>query len=353
MNHAAQQFARDDRGSITLMTVFLTGLIAFLLVFTDNARAMRQVLAATVDAASEQAFYSSQSCLEEGYLQLRFHEAYESPYSEADPLVAGNLRCTLRIQDGATPRDGLLISDGVSGRTKRTVASSYRDAGPSTTRNKTAIFNILDRSGSMADDGIGCSDGISATQAVCTAAGSLWGPRPFVFVKTASLAFLDRLEPAFDQTGLISYNESVTLNANLTTNYDAVRPIIRGLTQGGYTNIGDAIRIATQQLASVTGRSKVAILLTDGVPNRPEPASTATDYALHQANLAKGQGVLVITIGLGDGVNTTLLENMASSVGGRLMYYPAPNASDLDGIYSDIADVLTAYNIGQGSWSEE
>ncbi|MBI5405184.1 MAG: VWA domain-containing protein [Candidatus Kerfeldbacteria bacterium] len=353
MNTHIRPGHQDQRGNITLMTVFMTGMVAFLLVIADNAKAVKEGALAQSDATTEQAFYAAQSCLEDGYLQLRFHNDYVSPYAAGNTLAVGGSNCVLTVAADGLSGNGSLTADGTAGQSIRKVVSNYRDAGPATSRNQTAIFNILDRSGSMADDGNGCSNAAYATRTSCESNGALWGPRPFVFVKSASLSFLDRLDPSYDQTGLISYNDSVRLEAGLTTSYSTLRPIITGLSQGGYTNIGDAVRVAATQLSSVTGRTKVAILLTDGIPNRPEPEASAGTYALDQSTQAKSQGVIVITIGLGDSVNNTLLGDMASVIEGRTMYFPAPNPTELEDIYRQIANILTAYNIGQGSWTEE
>ena len=48
--------------------------------------------------------------------------------------------------------NGTLLATGTFQEKKRTAASDYADAGPSETRNKTVIYHILDRSGSMDDN---------------------------------------------------------------------------------------------------------------------------------------------------------------------------------------------------------
>lgn len=106
-----------------------------------------------------------------------------------------------------------------------------------------------------------------------------------------------------------------------------------GLIDGNGTAIGDAVGTAVARLRRSPARSKAVILLTDGDSNA---GAISPDYA---AELARGQGVKVFTVQIGDGddvdvqdgvdlfgqpryvrehfpVNPELLERMASTTGG-------------------------------------
>ena len=75
----------------------------------------------------------------------------------------------------------------------------------------------------------------------------------------------------------------------------------------------------------------------------PDPAlhdhtcNLATDLALTHAQELKNRGVTIYTIGLGSNVNTALMQSLATDPS---MYYHAPTASDLQGIFQTIAQLL-------------
>ena len=78
--------------------------------------------------------------------------------------------------------------------------------------------------------------------------------------------------------------------------------------------------------------NKVLVLLTDGLP-----LGTTREEVLAAAEQAKGEGVIIYTIGFGGDVDPVLLQQVASSPD---KYYFAPEAGDLEEIYRQIAGVI-------------
>jgi len=92
------------------------------------------------------------------------------------------------------------------------------------------------------------------------------------------------------------------------------------------------VSIADEELAGPRrdgSNVPVMIVLTDGKSN-PRPASEAVE----RARVAKERGVVIFTIGLGEDLDLSALEEMAS---GRGYFYRAPDAEDLAQIYASIA----------------
>jgi Mg-chelatase subunit ChlD len=129
----------------------------------------------------------------------------------------------------------------------------------------------------------------------------------------------------------------------------------------GYTNIGDAIALATENLPPASlDQTRVEILLTDGKANcypihgviqcNNNYQTQAEQYAIGKANTAKQAGIIIFTIGLGNDINETFLKQVATD---DTMYFHAPNASDLEAIYDQIAEIINSYNISQNAWQEE
>jgi len=193
-------------------------------------------------------------------------------------------------------------------------------AGVSTCNLDLDVMVVMDVSGSMEED----------------------NPTRLFLAKTAANSFIDNLRSS-DQSGLVSFNRTATLNKNLSYDHTVTKSIISGLTAGGSTNMGAAIDKANNELMSVANNlqlAKVEILLTDGKANRPNgdgfnenPADVA--LVLAKSLEAAENGIMIYTIGLGSDVNTGMLQTIADNTGGK--YYFSPTSNDLNGIFSQIA----------------
>jgi Ca-activated chloride channel family protein len=152
-------------------------------------------------------------------------------------------------------------------------------------------------------------------------------------LQAAANGFVDNLSSP-DEAAAISFNSSASLDQELTTTYQDVKDAINAYTDGGGTAIDQGIDVATDELLNGTnataGASKVMILLSDG--NSSESAATTA------ADAAKNAGIRIFTIALGS-ANTSLLQSLASSPDDAFV---APDASDLDTVYAEIAQVVLA-----------
>lgn len=99
-----------------------------------------------------------------------------------------------------------------------------------------------------------------------------------------------------DRIGLVAFAGRGELISPLTLDYDGVAALIDGLDFGMLpdgTAVGAAIALGSQRLREAKGKSRVLILLTDGISNAgPVDPITA-------ARLAAAVGVRVYTIGAG------------------------------------------------------
>jgi len=191
---------------------------------------------------------------------------------------------------------------------------------PTVCANDLDVMIVFDRSGSMGYD----------------------IPTRISQAKTAANTFLDKLRTG-DQSGLVSYSTTATLNKTLSNSHSATKTAINSLIASGATNIGDAINLATGENISVRANPqaiKIQILLTDGKANKPYgpgngewPADVA--YAKAKADEAAINGIKIFTIGLGSDVNASMLQYIASTTGGQ--YYFAPTGVDLQNIFNQIA----------------
>ncbi|MCU0456895.1 MAG: VWA domain-containing protein [Bacteroidales bacterium] len=156
----------------------------------------------------------------------------------------------------------------------------------------------------------------------------------------------------YDRMGLVVFSGESFTQCPLTTDHAVVinlmREIQSGMIEDG-TAIGNGLATAISRIKDSEAKSKVIILLTDGVNNRGDIApSTAAD-------IAKTYGIRVYTIGVGTmgtapypvqtpygiqyqnmpvEIDEPVLKEIASKTGGR--YFRATDNNKLVEVYSEI-----------------
>lgn len=222
-------------------------------------------------------------------------------------------------------------------------------------KSKTQIIDImlcLDVSGSM--------------RAMDFEYGGQRRDRLFV-TKTAVRDFLESRKNSpgdrfgLDRAGLILYAGYAWTQCPLTLDYGLIDRELEAAAiddedpRKNGTAIGSAIGLAVSRLRKSEAKSKVIILLTDGMNNRPELDP------LTAANMAKEFGVRIYTIGAGSGdealvpqssplfgehlvpmsapIDEESLKKIAECTGGK--FYRAPDTSSLEAAYSEISKLET------------
>ena len=117
-----------------------------------------------------------------------------------------------------------------------------------------------------------------------------------------------------------SYSQQALVEHNLTDDFAAVSNTVEHRQAGhydNYTNIGDGIRYARQELDTNgrMGAFKMIVLMTDGIANRPSGIDAA-EYARQQADLCEDKGYPIVTISLGSGADTGLMQSIADRTNG-------------------------------------
>ena len=146
----------------------------------------------------------------------------------------------------------------------------------------------------------------------------------FAAVKAIAGDFIARRQG--DEVGLVLFGTHAYLLTPLTFDVDTVAKQLEGTAiglAGRETALGDSIVLATRHLAKLPARSRVLVLLTDGVN------TAGSVQPLDAARLAASAGVRIYTIGIGSA------DSQSISVFG--MRIPGPD-EDLDvGTLSAIA----------------
>jgi Ca-activated chloride channel family protein len=169
--------------------------------------------------------------------------------------------------------------------------------------------------------------------------------------KQAAIDFIE--ERPSDRLGLVTFAGQAVTQAPLTLDHQAVEGSIRRIEIGGLadgTAIGTALATAVNRLRVSDARSKVVILLTDGVNNAGQIDP------LTAAETAQALGVRVYTIGVGTTgeapyllddprfgrryvrvvvrIDEEILREVAGRTGGR--YYRATDPEALSQVYAEI-----------------
>ena len=169
--------------------------------------------------------------------------------------------------------------------------------------------------------------------------------------KQAAADFVE--ERPSDRLGLVTFAGQAVTQAPLTLDHQAVGNAIRRIEIGGLTDgtaIGTALATAVNRLRASDARSKVVILLTDGVNNAGQIDP------LTAARTAQALGVRVYTIGVGTTgeapyllddprfgrryvrvvvrIDEEVLREIASRTGGR--YFRATDPEALSQVYAAI-----------------
>jgi cysteine-rich repeat protein len=179
------------------------------------------------------------------------------------------------------------------------------------------VMLFIDRSGSMIAP---VSDGATATR--------------LDFAKAAARAFVDLQAGAGAQVGLVSFEETPSLDRGLEDlgagDAAPFKTIIDDLEAGGYTGIGTALTAATFEFQRVAadGRTRTAFLLSDGENNRGEEPRDAADRL-------QAEGVRIFTIPVGSAADRSLLSDIAGTSGGVML--DAPAGDELPPIYAELA----------------
>ena len=156
-----------------------------------------------------------------------------------------------------------------------------------------------------------------------------------------------------DQVGIVAFSGEALTQVPLTVDYPVLLAAVENLQPGQLedgTAIGTAIATSANRLRDAPGRSKVLVLLTDGVNNR------GTIDPRTAANAAAAFGIRIYTIGVGSEgmapvpvgrgvfglryenrpveIDEPLLEYIAQVSGGR--YFRARDGLALERIYQQI-----------------
>jgi hypothetical protein len=127
-----------------------------------------------------------------------------------------------------------------------------------------------------------------------------------------------------DRLGLSIYNsvnETAILESPLTDDFAFINTKLQNRQAGHYnhyTNIGAGMQKSRIELQNNArpGAFKMLVLMTDGIANRPVDEPTARALVLSEANACASAKIPVVTISMGAGADTALMQQVADMTNG-------------------------------------
>ncbi len=132
-----------------------------------------------------------------------------------------------------------------------------------------------------------------------------------------------------NRIGIISFETYSQVRSKLTHDKSQLLAAISPIIATGGTNMSAAFYDA-KQILSDSENNPLAIMVTDGCPNSETDARSSAKELI-------GEGIRLITIGVGYGVNSNFLKEIASSSDD---YYFVENMDKLKDVFSEIAQGL-------------
>jgi len=158
-------------------------------------------------------------------------------------------------------------------------------------------------------------------------------PQAVADMEAGFINLFNNLRPT-DFGEIIKFDSQFEVVQPFTSNIAAlVAAVSAAFDKGRNTILYDAVFKAVDDTALRTGYRRAVVVTTDGV-DEGSIAHNLTDVI----NNAIAKGVPIFTIGLGSGVNTAILEQMAADTGGQ--FFQAQTSQNLATIYQQLTSVL-------------
>jgi len=159
--------------------------------------------------------------------------------------------------------------------------------------------------------------------------------QPMFFAKNAAIEFLNKIQ-SFDNVEFITFDHNISY---LGTNFAALEKI-SALSASGHTALYGALFSSVKSLENKEG-IKAVILLTDGkndVAKVPEDNKISHMPLESGLELATKLSIPVFTIGLGKGVDHSVLERISKET--HATYFATGNKEDISMLYDKIRSII-------------
>ncbi|MFH1963829.1 MAG: VWA domain-containing protein [bacterium] len=158
--------------------------------------------------------------------------------------------------------------------------------------------------------------------------------------KDAAIIYVGYMGSA-DRSAVISFDNVVTIDQLFTDDVNLLISAIDSIQLGGTTAFYDAVYTAiTETKNENPTRRRAIIALTDGYDNwsiYKQDVEVSLAKFQDVVDYAKQEGIPVYTIGLGNTLDESMLQDLATQTNG--LYFKAPDSAQLKSIYDTIAGI--------------
>ena len=162
---------------------------------------------------------------------------------------------------------------------------------------------------------------------VVDTSGSMAG-EPMNQAKRALQEFVRGLDPV-DQAAIIAFDAQVTLVQDFTSDRALLDQAIGRLAPLGDTALYSGVLEALAKASAAPGSRRLIVLLSDG------QATTGLALRSDSIDAARNDGIGIVAVGLGSGIDGAYLNELTAASGGRFLEAPTP--ASLREAYADLA----------------
>lgn len=172
---------------------------------------------------------------------------------------------------------------------------------------------------------------------VLDVSGSMAGI-PLEETKSASIDFVSSILSENANIGLVTYDDSASIEAAFSTNERMLTNKILGIEDSGGTNIESGLQQAYEMLRNSSAKKKIIVLMSDGEPNGGKIGEELIAYA----NSIKDEDIYIYTVGffenMGDDKASAqyLMEEIATDG----CHYEVADSDSLVFFFGDVADQI-------------
>ena len=155
-------------------------------------------------------------------------------------------------------------------------------------------------------------------------------------MKTALNGFVDEFIGTSTRMAVVSFDDSAVVQSNFTSDLDAVKTVINSTNGDGLTNWDDALYDTRNLFPDRADKPDLIVFTSDGNPTTSDGPLSHLEDAIVEANAAKTADIRIITLGIGNDVNASNLQQISSADA----YYGAADfgqlADTLHGLVTDL-----------------
>lgn len=177
--------------------------------------------------------------------------------------------------------------------------------------------------------------------------GSMQG-EPLDETKEAASKFVDTVLEKNSRVAMIPYSSSADLQNDFSRRKTVLKTNIGDLQAFGQTNTYSAVEMADQVLDASSAKTKIMLVMTDGMPNLGTALNGSYEDALVQyCQQMKQKGYYIYTLGFFSYLNETeksIPQNMLQDMASPGCHYEVKDAGDLVYFFDDIAQQISGQN---------